>query len=148
MVGVCGGFQMLGEELADPHAVESSIVSARGLGLLPTMTVLGRSKTIGVRRARTRGGVVFDAYEIHLGVTSSREPLPPFAFVDGVPEGMCGERVVGTYLHGSLESAAVCSELFGVEVEPGPERAGEYQRLADWFDGHCRLPLGGVSSLL
>jgi adenosylcobyric acid synthase len=144
VIGVCGGFQMLGEQLADPYGVESSTATAQGLGLLPTTTVLERSKTIAVRQARTRGGAAFEAYEIHLGMTTSRVSLPPFAFVDGVPEGIWGDRVVGTYLHGSLESAAVCSELFGIEVKPGPHRTAGYQHLADWFDRHCRLPPAGL----
>jgi adenosylcobyric acid synthase len=138
VIGICGGLQMLGDELADPHGVESPQVSARGLGLLPATTVMERSKTTRVRRARTPGGVGFDAYDIHLGVTTSRTPLSPFAvFDDGSPEGLRAERVMGTYLHGSFENAAVCSELFGVTVAPGDGRAVEHERLADWFDQHC-----------
>ena len=139
VIGVCGGFQMLGQELRDPHGVESSKTSARGLGLLSATTVLERTKTTRVRRARTPGGVVFEAYEIHLGVTTSREPALPFAFLDdGSPEGLRAHRVIGTYLHGCFENAAVCSEALGVPVEPGRGRAVEHQRLADWFDDHCQ----------
>jgi len=138
VIGVCGGFQMLGQELKDPHGVESPETSACGLGLLSTTTVLERSKTTRVRRARTPEGVEFDAYEIHLGVTTSRQPVSPFAFLDdGSPEGARVDRVIGTYLHGSFENAAVCSEVFGTLVEPGAGRATEHQRLADWFDNHC-----------
>jgi adenosylcobyric acid synthase len=138
VIGICGGVQMLGEGLADPHGVESSDASARGLGLLPVTTVMDRSKTTRVRRARTPGGVEFEAFEIHLGVTTSREPLASFAvFDDGSAEGFRTDRVMGTYLHGSLENAAVCSELLGVTVEPGAERTVEHQRLADWWDRHC-----------
>jgi adenosylcobyric acid synthase len=141
VIGVCGGLQMLGDELADPQGVESPETSARGLGLLPATTVMARSKTTRVRRARTPGGVEFDAYEIHLGVTTSREPLPPFAvFDDGAPEGFRAHRVMGTYLHGSFENAAVCAELFGVTVAAGDGRTVEHQRLADWLDSHCRQP--------
>ena len=148
VIGVCGGFQMLGQELTDPHGVESPETSARGLGLLPATTVLERSKTTRVRRARTPEGVEFDAYEIHLGVTTSRQPVSPFAFLDdGSPEGCPGgpghrERT----LHGSFENAAVCSEVFGTLVEPGVGRAVEHQRLADWFDKHCRNGPGGCSN--
>ena len=139
MIGVCGGFQMLGDELTDPHGMESSQESARGLELLPATTVMEQSKTTRVRRARTPGGVEFDAFEIHLGVTTSREPASPFAFLDdGTPEGIRAERVMGTYLHGAFENAAVCSELFGVTVEPGAGRTVQHQRLADWLDDHCR----------
>jgi adenosylcobyric acid synthase len=130
---------MLGEELTDPHRVESSTTSARGLGLLRASTTLERSKVTRVRRARTPGGVEFEGYEIHLGVTTLRDPAPPFAVLDdGSPEGIRANRVIGTYLHGSFENALVCSEVFGVRVEAGIGRAAEYERLADWFDEHCR----------
>jgi len=135
VIGVCGGFQMLGDEIGDPVGMESSSASARGLGLLPASTVLAPEKTTSVRSARTPGGVAFDAYEIHLGATIGRTTAIPFAWLDdGSPEGMRGDRVIGTYLHGSFEHAGVCSEIFGVRVEPGAGRAAQHARLADWFD--------------
>ena len=144
VIGVCGGFQMLGEELADPRGVESAETFARGLALLPVTTVMESSKTTCVRRARTPAGVQFEGYEIHLGTTTAREPSPPFAFLeDGSPEGVRRNRVMGTYLHGSFENAGVCSEVLGVaveHVESDPGRTAEYLRLADWFEAHCRKP--------
>jgi adenosylcobyric acid synthase len=165
VLGICGGYQMLGEVIRDPHGVESSRGDTAGLGLLPVDTVLMRDKTTRVRRATTPGGTPFAAYEIHLGVTtparastaaaaaaaatataavasaSARAGLPPFAiFDDGTPEGVRGDRVLGTYLHGALEDAAVCSELFGVTVSPGSSKAADYARLADWFGRYARRP--------
>ena len=133
---------MLGESIADPDGVESAHTTASGLGLLPAHTRLLSSKTTSVRSATTRGGTVFDAYEIHLGVTRSDRALPPFAtFHDGTLEGMCADRVLGTYLHGAFEHPAVCSEVFGVAVEPNVGRQDEYARLGSWFGTHCRVPL-------
>jgi adenosylcobyric acid synthase len=111
---------MLGRELADPDRVESAEGHAEGLGLLPVKTIIGSTKTTRVRTARTIGGVEFQAYEIHLGspiADAPCTPSAPFAFFDdGTCDGMRGEGVIGTYLHGSFENAGVCSEVFGVNV--------------------------------
>jgi adenosylcobyric acid synthase len=139
VVGICGGFQMLGEAIADPHGMESGGASSTGLGLLPVTTVLSREKTTIVRQAVTPGGVRFTAYEIHLGVTSAVQSVEPFAAIDGRPEGARVGRVSGTYLHGALEDPAVCAELFGVPM-PVVSRANDYARLADWFEAHAEKP--------
>jgi adenosylcobyric acid synthase len=139
VIGVCGGFQMLGRAIRDPAGMESSQPSADGLGLLPAETILARDKTTTVRSATTRGGVSFGAYEIHLGVTTVDRPAVPFATLEnGDPDGACLERVVGTYLHGALESTAVCSELFGVSMETVASKREQYQRLGNWFAEHGR----------
>ena len=142
VIGICGGFQMLGASIADPEGVESRHKSAPGLGLLPAETRLLPSKTTTVRSATTARGTRFDAYEIHLGVTTSNQAVKPFARLeDGTAEGMCGDRVLGTYLHGAFEHAAVCADVFGVTVEPPADRQDEYARLGAWFGRHCRQPL-------
>jgi len=143
ILGVCAGFQMLGRELADPDRVESAEVHAEGLGLLPVTTILGRNKTTRVRSARTVGGVEFQAYEIHLGSTTADARgtrSTPFAFFDdGTSDGMRGQGVIGTYLHGSFENADVCSEVFGVNV-PTDRARGDYLQLADWLERDYREP--------
>ncbi len=141
VIGVCGGFQMLGEVIRDPDGLESTAGTARGLGFLPADTTLLREKTTILRRATLAGGVAFSAYEIHLGVTTCSVPLPPFARLDdGTPEGVWTNRLIGTYLHGALEDAAVCSELFGVEVAHPLSKDLEYTALADWFDRYAERP--------
>jgi adenosylcobyric acid synthase len=135
VIGVCGGLQMLGDRIDDPGGVESARGSSTGLGLLPVDTTLDAEKTTAVRRARTPGGAPFAAYEIHLGVTRARRELPPFAILDdGVAEGMRGNRVIGTYLHGAFENAAVCEEVFGVPMPAPAAKAEEYAALGEWFD--------------
>jgi len=144
IVGICGGFQMLGRVIRDPDGIESSAGSAEGLGLLPAETVLAAEKTIEVRTATTRGGVRFSGYEIHLGITTLDPLVEPFAQLDDERfDGACMNGVVGTYLHGALESAGVCAELFGVSVQGVMPKQEHYQRLADWFDRHGR----GLSQL-
>jgi adenosylcobyric acid synthase len=141
VIGICGGFQMMGEAIHDPDGVESTSGSAMGLGLLPVQTVLAREKTTLVRRATIGDDVSFSAYEIHLGLTTSAQTLPPFARLDdGTPEGVRAERLMGTYLHGALEDPRVCSELFGIGVEPGLSEEAEHAALADWFERYAETP--------
>ena len=139
IVGVCGGFQMMGEAIHDPERVESNLGSTAGLGLLPVTTRLAREKTTRTVSARTPSGLAFDAYEIHMGVTSIDEDgSEPFAFLeDGTRDGMRRGQAIGTYLHGAFESQGVIEELLG---RPAPEFHGgkqfQYDRLADWFAEH------------
>src|SRR5262249_31795237 len=129
ILGVCGGFQMLGRALNDPDGVESADRSMPGLGLLPVETTFTRVKTtVRVRpRAPARvgpsagvGDRVFDAYEIHAGVTTTTGDVShPFALVarDGastsIPEGASNAlgTVTGTYLHGAFAGSAVRRSL-------------------------------------
>jgi adenosylcobyric acid synthase len=145
IIGVCGGFQMLGRAIHDPSGVESAAGSAPGLGLLPAETTLTTSKTTRIAGGVTSRGARFAGYEIHLGVTSLTEPLEPFARLDdGASEGVRAPGIIGTYLHGAFESAAVCSEVFGIPVPAAPKDA-EYRRLAEWFDRHsCRVDALGL----
>jgi adenosylcobyric acid synthase len=139
LVGICGGFQMLGERITDPDGVESSAGSIRGLGLLPVETRLAREKTTRAVRARTASGIEFQAYEIHMGVTMVNGTHQPFAIVEGgVADGVRSARVIGTYLHGALEDKAVLEEVIGKPLTsaPVPTKDAQYDRLADWFAEH------------
>src|SRR5262245_7513615 len=96
LIGICGGFQMLGERITDPDGFESATQSVRGLGFLPVETRLARQKTTRVVTARTPSGIEFQAYEIHMGVTVRVRPSP-----NPEGEGVFGDhtsRVIGTYL--------------------------------------------------
>jgi adenosylcobyric acid synthase len=138
VIGICGGYQMLGRTIADPHGVESTGGAAAGLGLLPARTMLAAEKVTRAVRATTPGGVSCAAYEIHMGVTALDAPLPPFAaLTDGAADGARGRRAIGTYLHGALEDAAVCAELFGVPVAPPADKAAEHAALARWFSAYA-----------
>jgi adenosylcobyric acid synthase len=138
VIGICGGYQMLGRAIHDPHGVESEAGSSEGLGLLESETTLAVDKITRTVRATTAGGASFSAYEIHLGITSGQGSMPPFAHLDdGTVDGVRADRLVGTYLHGALEDAAVCSELFGISVNAVPKKE-QYDRLANWFDRHVR----------
>jgi adenosylcobyric acid synthase len=134
VLGICGGYQMLGETIADPDGVDGSPGTVKGLGLLPINTVMQVTKTTEIRRARTAAGSEFDAYEIHMGQTTTRSRLAPFAiFNDGATDGAVLARVSGTYLHGALESPLLIRELFGIETERIDKNA-HYDALADWLE--------------
>jgi adenosylcobyric acid synthase len=140
VIGVCGGFQMLGHRVLDPLAVESSHESAQGLALLPVETVITTEKQTEAVGATTPGGVRFGAYAIHAGrtVTIGTDVLNRFATLDdGSADGLQRARVIGTYLHGAFETAAVCAEVFGVRP-PDVARRASYDQLADWFGAHVR----------
>jgi adenosylcobyric acid synthase len=141
VVGVCGGFQMLGREVRDPGGVESALGAVAGLGLLPISTTLTAEKRTRAVRAVTPGGVPFGGYEIHVGMTTgpAEETAQPFAVLDdGTSDGVRGPGVLGTYLHGAFEDAGVCSEVLGVPVSTPAAKAAEYARLGAWFARHGR----------
>jgi adenosylcobyric acid synthase len=156
IVGICGGYQMLGEALHDPERVESDAPSARGLGLLAAVTTFAPEKTTVRVRARVAGrcallsgavGSEIAAYEIHAGQTSSRAP-GPFTIEErsGIPvrepDGAVSAdgNVLGTYLHGlftndSLRRAFLRSlaDRRGIAADPrwGTPAGDRYERLAD-----------------
>ena len=140
VIGICGGFQMLGRRVADPDAVESPAGFADGLSLLPIVTVITGHKRTEAVQATTPEGTVFGAYAIHAGRTAvvDQSGMMPFATLnDGSVDGVRRARVIGTYLHGAFESAAVCREVFGV-TPPDEVKKASYDRLADWFEAHAR----------
>jgi adenosylcobyric acid synthase len=141
VVGICGGYQMLGTSVHDPESVESALPAAEGLGLLPVTTTLTNEKRTRAVSAKTRAGVVFGGYEIHMGVTAAEEghTSAPFATLeDGEYDGTCRAGVVGTYLHGALEHADVCAEVFGIQMPSTVSKSTAYERLATWFEQHGR----------
>jgi len=139
VIGICGGFQMLGRSIHDPFGVESNVRFAPGLDLLPCRTVLGAEKTTVVRHGMTTNQTPLSGYEIHMGTTTTEENLPAFAmFEGGQTDGIRTDGVIGTYLHGAFEHPDVCAEIFGIRPSDEPSKADHYARLADWFDAHLR----------
>jgi adenosylcobyric acid synthase len=134
VIGICGGFQMMGETVSDPAGFDGKGGTAVGLGLLPAETVMTREKTTRARRATTADGISFSAYEIHMGQTTVRQKYEPFALLeDGSRDGVIALRLIGTYLHGALEDTRVCSALFGIELQGDAGLQAQYAALADWF---------------
>jgi len=102
VLGLCGGYQMLGQTVADPQGIEGAAGQVPGLGLLEVETVLSDRKRLEPIRGETAGGVPFAGYEMHMGVTAGADCARPFARLDnGTPEGAVSAdgRVFGTYIH-------------------------------------------------
>ncbi len=135
ILGVCGGYQMLGERIEDPHGVESDRQAVKGLGLLPVRTVLAKEKVTEAVSGRSQAGARFRAYEIHMGrTTAAAASVEPLCHIDGQPEGARARNCLGTYLHGALESSDIVREWLGVEPAPAGSKQESYDRLAEWFE--------------
>ncbi len=109
VLGICGGYQMLGRTIADPDGVEGPAGSDPGLGLLELDTVMSPDKRLTtIRATHAANGVPFDGYEIHIGRTDGPARARPFAHVGTQPEGAVSPdgRVQGSYLHGMFRNDA------------------------------------------
>jgi adenosylcobyric acid synthase len=141
LIGICGGYQMLGQKVRDPDATESGSGEVDGLAFLAASTTMLRTKLTRTVEAVTPGGVPFGAYEIHLGRTDlpAADGTVPFARLsDGSVDGVRAGRVIGTYLHGAFEHPAVCAEIFGIDAPVPVSKQQAYRRLASWFDEHVK----------
>jgi adenosylcobyric acid synthase len=101
--GICGGYQMLGQAIADPHGVEGAPGTSEGLGLLDVETILAPLKLLRLENAvHAASGEALSGYHMHMGATDGPDRTRPFATVAGAPEGAQRPdgRVAGTYLHG------------------------------------------------
>lgn len=128
VIGICGGYQMLGNTVSDPDGVEGG-GSLRGLGLLPADTVFQGEKTrtrvTGAFRApeglfRSLAGVAFEGYEIHMGRTESgAAPLAEFTTQTGErrSDGLSAGNVWGCYVHGIFDKAEAAAALVNALLE-------------------------------
>ena len=103
VLGLCGGYQMLGRLIRDPTGIEGPPGACDGLGLLEVETILSDEKRLEPVRGTSADGAPFAGYEMHMGVTEGPDRARPFArLADGSPEGAVSAdgRVIGTYVHG------------------------------------------------
>lgn len=106
VLGICGGYQMLGRNVSDPEGIEGPPGDSPGLGLLDIETVMGGDKSVTQVDAHHVGlDLPFAGYEIHIGRSYGSDRARPFARVDGVAEGAVSAdgRVAGSYLHGMFD---------------------------------------------
>jgi adenosylcobyric acid synthase len=107
VLGICGGYQMLGREVSDPHGVENpEPLTVPGLGLLDVVTIMEPRKTLRRFTADTQHGDKITGYEIHMGSTQGPGTEKPMFLLDGVPEGAFSpdEHSLGCYIHGLFTS--------------------------------------------
>lgn len=121
VLGLCGGYQMLGRVIADPDGIEGAPAQVEGLGHLDITTVMKPQKRVALTRATYPAtGDAIEGYEIHLGETTGLDCARAWLSVDGRPEGAASRngRVRGSYLHGLFAAdgfrAAFLSELGAV----------------------------------
>jgi len=140
VLGICGGYQMLGQKVSDPNGAEEGGVQA-GLDFLPVETELDINKVTVQSRGRTFLGPVVAGYEIHMGITDHPKSINPFLVKeDGQKDGAVLGRLAGTYFHGLFENEnftekflTVVAESRRIDWRPGPVRyskEAEYDRLA------------------
>lgn len=136
--GICGGYQMMGEEVRDPDGVEGDIPSLPGLGILPVVTILADGKqTRQCRFSFIEGGISGDGYEIHAGHTSSDQPL--CRMENGETDGyFLNKKTWGTYIHGIFDNASVIESVLrqidstvSATVDYKNRKEEGYNRLAD-----------------
>lgn len=163
VIGVCGGYQMLGEWIHDPDAVESAAGSSEGLNLLAMETTLTGNKTLrNICGETLQGGLAVKGYEIHAGVSSGPaldSPLFNITPVEGeqslMPEGCRNDEdtVIGSYIHGLFDEAALLDHLLlwaGLDrveqFDYAAFREQQIERLADEVE--AVLPFERICELL
>lgn len=105
VLGLCGGYQMLGRWIHDPDGLEGHATSVAGLGLLNVETTMAADKTVTPTTAKhAESGENISAYEIHLGETTGPDCSKPFAVTSKGNEGAVNGNITGTYLHGCFSS--------------------------------------------
>jgi adenosylcobyric acid synthase len=171
LVGICGGFQMLGREIRDPRRAESDIESVPGLGLLDAATTLADEKVTRQatarllapsRFSRDGAGAVFSGYEIHMGETILGAGVRPLfqltrlGDAESRDDGAINDdsSVFGTYLHGLFDSAEGLALLLAhwrrvrgkrvssaAVVDPLAERERRYDALAEHFRQNLKMDI-------
>ncbi len=109
VLGICGGYQLLGKTIADPDGIEGTPKTVRGLGLLDVTTEMSARKTVVQVQTRcTRSGERVEGYEIHIGATIGKDTDKPVLNCNGKPDGAISKNGLteGTYLHGLFTSDA------------------------------------------
>ena len=147
VLGLCGGFQMLGEAIHDPGGLEGAPGSSRGLGLLAMETTLAPGKRLRNQAGHLAFGehAPVHGYEIHAGVSRGPALARPALVLEDGPDGALDAegQVLGTYLHGLFESPAACTALLrwaGLarprELDYAALRETAIERLADAVESH------------
>lgn len=154
VMGICGGYQLMGREVCDPDHVEGEIERLPGLGLLPVSTRMqGEKVTRQVRFRFLEDSAVCEGYEIHIGTTTplADVPVSPLNHLaDGREDGYFVDRTcMGTYVHGILDNPSVIDYLLEPFADKLKETAFDYKafkeeqydKLAAHVRKHVDLPL-------
>jgi len=150
VIGLCGGYQMLGQSIHDPHGIEGEPGTSAGLGWLEIDTVLEPQKQL----RRVAGRLVLDdapleGYEIHAGITHGSGLARPTVLLEHGPDGAISAdgQVLGSYVHGLFDHPAACAALLawaGLKAAGAPPdlrqlREQGIERLADCVEEHLAM---------
>lgn len=158
VLGICGGYQMMGVQIRDPHHVEGDIEAMPGLGLLPMVTEMlpGKiTRQIHFALADDSGGFPMEGYEIHMGETRPAEgsdASPLVMLEDGSSDGCrIDDKCMGCYIHGILDNAAFIDRLLAPHSDKLSAAASQfdyhtfkeeqYDKLADHVRKYVDVPL-------
>ena len=152
VMGICGGYQMLGLTIDDPSAVEGKVGCVNGLGYLPIHTQFEKQKIlrqrVGTLHLSQQPPVLIEGYEIHAGRTSLNGLTTVIEFNDNTLEGCISEdeQIIGTYLHGLFDQAESCrtwlrwaGQTSEVMIDWQAIRESNIDRVADMLDKHLNL---------
>ena len=157
IMGICGGYQMMGQQILDPEHVEGDLEALPGLGLLPMVTRMSGEKVTRQIKFTLSGSSSdrMEGYEIHMGVTTPVEGetvCPLNRLEDGSMDGCrVDEKCMGTYIHGILDNASFIDFLLKPYTHKLREEAEtfnyqtykeqQYDKLADHVRAHVNIPL-------
>ena len=149
LLGICGGFQMLGKHIHDPDGVDGSTGSSTGLGLLDMETKMQLQKQLRqVNGALVSNGATVRGYEIHMGCSRGPALKQPLFQLEGGPDGACSEddQVRGSYVHGLFDHQQACASLLawaGLETQQTLDYAQlqeqHIDRLAEALEAHLDM---------
>lgn len=134
VLGICGGFQMLGNLIHDPHAIEGDAGSCAGFAWLEMETTLMPEKHL----AQVSGKLTFadarvSGYEIHMGISTGAALSKPVLTINGQPEGAISQdnQIAGTYVHGLFDHAASCAAWLAWAGLDNTEAPFDYEQLRE-----------------
>lgn len=152
LMGICGGYQMLGQTIADPLGIEGKAGESQGLGYLDVTTVLEQEKQLkqvsGILTLPNQASVPVRGYEIHAGVTTTGVQVDAPIQLESGLDGQLGldNQVFGTYLHGIFERQEACDAILswaGLEATQTPDfdqiREQGIDRVADTIEQYLDL---------
>ena len=154
VIGICGGYQIMGQEVCDPMQIEGNIQRLPGLGLLPVSTnIEGEKRSCQVQFSFLGKENICSGYEIHMGVTTTVDGAKPSAtnqLKDGTVDGYwISEKCFGTYIHGILDNPVVIEYLLSPYTNKITDEPFDYQtfkeeqydKLADHVRSHVDMEL-------
>ena len=140
VLGICGGYQMLGREIADPDGIEDTPGTTPGLSLFDLATRLDATKHLQNVTGQVATGGAVAGYRIHCGITTGADLARPFLQLADGPDGAISDdgQVAGTYLHGLFDTGAACDAVLAWagladarSADQDTRREASLERLAD-----------------